>query len=289
MSGYRKVLVAVDGSDAGTNALRQACRLCASGSCPVTVVTAYPHLGDTEVEVITPRENLSAAMRAEALKLLDQARQTAEAEGFSISWTKAVEGPPFEVIVDTAQHGRFDLIVMGRRGLNRFERALMGSVTARVIGHAETDVLVVPREATLSWERILVPTDGSRHSRAAVEKAIELARTYQSRLDVISVVDAAEEFQFAETPGNLRELLRAQARKAVEEARALAAAGGEAAEGFVLEGAAHEAIAALARDRKTSVVVMGSHGRSGLRRLLLGSVAEKVIGAVGCPVLVARL
>jgi len=289
MSEYRKVLVAVDGSDAGTNALRQACSLSSAGPCPVTVVTAYPHLGDTEVEVITPRENISAALRAEALKILDRVKAAVEAEGLSISWMKAVEGPPFEAIVDTAQQGRFDLIVMGRRGLNRFERALMGSVTARVIGHAETDILVVPRDATLSWERILVPTDGSRHSRAAIEKAIDLARAYKSRLDIISVVDAADEFQFAETPGNLRELLAVQARKAVGDARALAAAGEVPAEGFVAEGQAHEAIASLAREQKTTVVVMGSHGRSGLRRLLMGSVAEKVIGAVTCPVLIARL
>jgi nucleotide-binding universal stress UspA family protein len=289
MGEYHKVLVAVDGSDAGTNALRQACRLSGAGPCPVTAVTAYPHLGDTEVEVITPRENISAALRAEALKILDRVKAAAEAEGLSISWMKAVEGPPFEAIVDTALQGRFDLIVMGRRGLNRFERALMGSVTSRVIGHAETDILVVPRDATLSWERILVPTDGSRHSRAAIEKAIDLARAYKSRLDVVSVVDAADEFQFAETPGNLRELLAVQARKAVGEARALAAAGEVPAEGFVAEGKAHEAIASLARDQKTTVVVMGSHGRSGLRRLLLGSVAEKVIGAVSCPVLIAWL
>ena len=232
MSEYRKVLVAVDGSDAGTNALRQACSLSGAGPCPVTVVTAYPHLGDTEVEVITPRENISAALRAEALKILDRVKAAAEAEGLAISWMKAVEGPPFEAIVDTALQGRFDLIVMGRRGLNRFERALMGSVTARVIGHAETDILVVPRDATLSWERILVPTDGSRHSRAAIEKAIDLARAYKSRLDIVSVVDAADEFQFAETPGNLRELLAVQARKAVGEARALAAAGGGSGRGI---------------------------------------------------------
>jgi nucleotide-binding universal stress UspA family protein len=289
MSEYRKVLVAVDGSEAGMNALRQACRLSGAAPCPVTVLTAYPRLLDTEVEVITPREDISASLRAEAMKVLDQTKRTAEAEGLTISWMKAVEGPPFEAIVETALQGRFDLIVMGRRGLTRFERALMGSVTARVIGHAETDILVVPRDATLSWERILVPTDGSRHSRAAIEKAVGLAKSYQARLDVISVVDAADEFQFAETPGNLRELLAVQARKAVEEAKAIAASGGVQAEGFVAEGTAHEAIATLGRDRRTSVVVMGSHGRSGLRRLLMGSVAEKVIGAVTCPVLIARL
>lgn len=289
MSEYHKALVAVDGSDASTNALRQACLLSGASPCPVTVITAYPRLVDTEVEVITHRESISAALRAEAEKILDQVRKTAEAEGLAISWMKAVEGPPFEAIVETALQGRFDLIVMGRRGLNRFERALMGSVTARVIGYAETDVLVVPRDATLSWERILVPTDGSRHSRAAIEKAIDLAQAYKARLDIISVVDAADEFQFAETPGNLRDLLAVQASKAVQEAKALAAAGGILAEGFVAEGTAHEAIAALARDQKTTVVVMGSHGRSGLRRLLMGSVAEKVIGAVTCPVLVARL
>lgn len=287
MGEYRKVLVAVDGSDAGTNALRQACHI--SPSCTVTAMTAYPGLEDTEVQVITSRESIGAALRAEALSVLDQAQKIAAAESLPLALTKAVRGAPFEAIVSTAQEGLFDLIVMGRRGRTRFERALMGSVTARVIGHAQTDVLVVPRGAAVSWQRILTPTDGSRHSRAAVEKAVELARTYGSRLDFVSVVDAADEFQFAETPANLRDLLAAHAHQAVDEARALAAAGGLRAEGFVVEGAAHEAIAALAADRKASLVVVGSHGRTGVRRLLMGSVAEKVIAAVTCPVLVARL
>ncbi|HEY5998186.1 MAG TPA: universal stress protein [bacterium] len=289
MSGYQKVLVAVDGSEAGTNALRQACRLSAGSPWPPTVMTAYPRLKDTEVEVISGREDIGAALRAEATKVLERARAAAEEDGFTLSWSKAVEGSPFEAIVETALAGRYDLIVVGRRGRTRLERAFMGSVTARVIGYADTDVLVVPRDAELAWDRVLVPTDGSRHSRAAVERAVDLASHYRAALDVVSVVDAADEFQFAETPANLRQLLAAHAHQAVDSAVATAAAGGIKAEGFVAEGAAHAAIAGLVRERGTTVVVMGSHGRGGLRRLLMGSVAEKVIGAVSCPTLVARL
>jgi nucleotide-binding universal stress UspA family protein len=287
MSEYRKVLVAVDGSDAGTNALRQACRL--STSCSVTALTAYPSLIYDEVEGISAREKFSNALREEAERVIGEAKRLAAAESLGLADTLTAEGEPFEVIVDAARRGRFDLIVMGRRGLTRFERALLGSVAARVIGHAETDVLVIPRGATVAWERILVPTDGSRHSRRAMEKAIELAKAYRAPIDIVSVVDAADEFQFAETPANLRDLLAVQARGAVEALRSLAAGEGVAAETFVLEGAAHEAIAAHAAGRKASVVVMGSHGRTGLRRLLMGSVAEKVIGAVACPVLIARV
>lgn len=286
MSEYRKVLVAVDGSDAGTNALRQACRL--SAACSVTALTAYPSLVYDEVEGISARQKFSDSLRTEAERISGEAKRVAAAESLGLADAQVVEGEPFEVIVDAAQRGRFDLIVMGRRGLTRFERALLGSVAARVIGHAETDVLVVPRGAAVSWERILVPTDGSRHSRRAMEKAIELAKTYRAPIDVVSVVDAADEFQFAETPANLRDLLAAQAREAAQALKSLAAGAGVAVEAFVLEGTAHEAIAAHAAARAVSVVVMGSHGRTGLRRLLMGSVAEKVIGAVACPVLIAR-
>jgi nucleotide-binding universal stress UspA family protein len=67
-----------------------------------------------------------------------------------------------------------------------------------------------------------------------------------------------------------------------------AEASGVKAEGFVKEGEAYQAIVDLAKERDVNIIVMGSHGRTGLKRLLMGSVAEKVIGYAPCPVLVTR-
>ena len=84
------------------------------------------------------------------------------------------EGEAWERITNLAEDEHCDLIVMGRRGLRRLERMMMGSVTARVIGHANRDVLVVPQGTALSFKRILVATDGSPTSVAGADHAINV-------------------------------------------------------------------------------------------------------------------
>ena len=80
------------------------------------------------------------------------------------------------------------MIILGRRGRTGLKRLMMGSVTARVIGHAACNVLVVPRAAKVEFKNILVATDGSKYSAAAASEAIGLAKRNGSKLTVISVV-----------------------------------------------------------------------------------------------------
>ena len=100
-----------------------------------------------------------------------------------------------------------DLIVMGRKGRHRIERALVGSVTARVIGHSRKDVLVVPDKTAIGWKTILLATDGSIYSKAAADKAIDLAKFYGGKLKVVSGVDVPSEF-YAEAPDAVEDLTK---------------------------------------------------------------------------------
>jgi nucleotide-binding universal stress UspA family protein len=175
---------------------------------------------------------------------------------------------------------------MGRRGLKRIDRTLVGSVTARVIGYTQRDVLVVPAGAVLGWKKILVATDGSRFSGIAVGKAIDFAAAYGGSLVVVSVVDVPAEF-YAEAPAAVEDMVR-KAKEYTAAVRTKAEAAGVRAETYVGEAEAFEAIVKLARDQAVNMIVVGSHGRTGLRRLLMGSVTEKVIGHAPCPVLVAK-
>jgi nucleotide-binding universal stress UspA family protein len=229
--------------------------------------------------------DVMGAMRKPCETALKEAEKLAKEEGVLIK-TVCEEGEIFERISDLAAAENCDLIVIGRRGLHRLERSLVGSVTARVIGYSQRDVLVVPGDTNVGFQRVLVATDGSKHCRAAVERAIDFSQSYGGAISVVSIVDVPAEF-YAEAPQVVDDMIH-KAKGYVEEVRKQAEASGVKAEGFVKEGEAYQAIVDIAKERNVNIIVMGSHGRTGLKRLLMGSVAEKVIGYAPCPVLVTR-
>jgi nucleotide-binding universal stress UspA family protein len=284
MERYRKILVAVDGSESGRNAFRQACRIVRHNNSWITAITVIPPYQD-QFQTLNVREKVSSALREEGEKILAGIRKIAGEEEIYAKEILA-EGSPIDCILNTAEENNFDLIVMGRRGRSRIEKALVGSVAGRVIGMSRHDVLVVPRSTVVAWDTLLVSTDGSKSSRSATEKALMLAETYGSRLKALSVVDVTEEFQ-AQAPDAVEALVNT-ARKYVTEITSLAAARGIEAEPFVREGESYAVITNLARDLSISMIIIGSHGRTGMKRLFMGSVAEKVIGYAPCPVLVAK-
>ncbi|MBI5101171.1 MAG: universal stress protein [Nitrospirae bacterium] len=282
MARYRKILVAVDGSESGKNAFRQACRIARQDKCWVTALTTVPIFSD-QFDVLSIREKVSATLKAEGDRILDDIRAVAQEEDVFIS-TLLMEGTPFDTIVDTADDGNFDLVVMGRHGRHRIEKALVGSVTARVIGSSKRNVLVVPAGSRIGWETILLATDGSKHSGTATRKAIDLAESYHGRLLALSVVDVTEEFQ-TEAPEAVDKMVT-DSLAFVETVKKNADSRGIATEALVREGETFEVITDLAGKYGSNVIVMGSHGRTGFGRLLMGSVTEKVIGYAPCPVLV---
>lgn len=283
MGKYRKILVAIDGSESGRNALLQAFRLAVDEKCWITAASVVPpYTGDLD---LTGVKDIRASLAKPCEAALREAERLAEEERILLK-TVFEEGETFERIVDLADSENADIIVMGRRGLRRMERVLVGSVTARVIGHTQRDVLVVPSGASVGWKRIVTATDGSRFSRVATDKAIAFAQAYGGSLLVLSVVDVPAEL-YAEAPAAVEDLIR-KAKGYTAAVRNQAAAAGVPVETFVGEAEADAAILNLAREQGADMIVVGSHGRTGLRRLLMGSVTEKVIGSATCPVLVVR-
>src|SRR4030066_717671 len=99
---------------------------------------------------------------------------------------------PHEYIVDEARKNRVGMIIMGRRGRAVFARTMMGSVTAKGLGYTLCRVLVVPKDAKLTFEKILIATDGSMHSEFASQEAISIAKRSGSTLIVLSVAKKDE-------------------------------------------------------------------------------------------------
>lgn len=283
MGRYRKILVAVDGSESAFHALRQSFKLAAGEKSWITVVSVIPPFdGNLELVGVT---DIRTALRQPYEKALAASKEIADAERALIK-TVCEEGEIHERIVDVAEAENCDLIILGRKGAHNIEKALMGSVTARVIGHSRKDILVIPSGSSVGWKKILVATDGSRYSRAAAERAVDFAKSYGGELRVVSVVDVPAEF-YAEAPKAVDGMIR-KAKGFIKDVRFRAGSTGVKTEGFVGEGEAYQVITDLARKEGVDVTVMSSHGRTGLGRLLMGSVAEKVIGHSSCPVLVVR-
>ncbi|MFH1702353.1 MAG: universal stress protein [Nitrospirota bacterium] len=283
MGRYRKILVAIDGSESSRNALRQAIKLANSEECWITVVSVIPsYTGDLSATFIG---DMRKAMAEPCEKALSEAEDIARSERALIK-TVCEEGEIYERIVDLADAENCDLIVMGRKGLSQIERAFMGSVAARVIGHSQRDVLVVPINTTIGWKSIFLNTDGSKYSEAATESAINFAKSYGGELMVLSVVEVTEEF-LARAPGMVEDMVK-KAKGFVEDVKKKAEESNIKTTPFVREGEAYRVITNLARENKADIIVLGSHGRTGLRRLLMGSVTAKVIGHSPCPVLVVK-
>jgi nucleotide-binding universal stress UspA family protein len=283
MGKYRKILVAVDGSESSKNALHQAFKLANEEKCWITVTSVVPPY-EGEIEILGVKD-IRAALRKPCEDALAEVEKTAKTERMLVK-TVCEEGEVYERIVDLADAENCDVIVMGRGGQRRIERTLIGSVTARVIGHTQRDVLVVPNGTTVGWKTIVLATDGSKYSTAAAERAIAFAKSYGGELKVLSVVDVPAEF-YGEAPQAVEDLVR-KAKGFVADVKKQAEAAGVKAETFVGEAEAYQAINNLAQEQKANIIIMGSHGRTGLRRLLMGSVTEKAIGYAPCPVLVVK-
>jgi len=135
------------------------------------------------------------------------------------------------------------------------------------------------------YEDILVPTDGSEGAANAIDEAIDMALAFDAALHTVYVTDTSGLSRTRGAPGALEEL-KSHGRDAVQSVIDQAeAAGVETIEATVATGAPHEAILKYVEDHGIDLVIMGTHGRTGLRRYLLGSVTERVVRASPVPVL----
>ncbi|WP_336134461.1 universal stress protein [Natronomonas amylolytica] len=138
------------------------------------------------------------------------------------------------------------------------------------------------------YDDILFPTDGSAGAEAALDHAIEQARIHGATLHILYVIEENVQVMAAGESDLLAEL-EAEGERIVEEARDRATeAGIEAVETAVKGGSPHRVIRTYADDHDVDVIVMGTHGRSGLDRLLLGSVAERTVRTSDRPVLTVQ-
>jgi nucleotide-binding universal stress UspA family protein len=274
-----KLLVATDGSIFSESAIREAinlARTCSSGLIVVSVIKTNPEFEDIVPEVFEKAEK-------EMREHLESTKIRASKEGIICEIVVHRGEEPFQDIVNDAARNQVDMIIMGTHGRTGLKRLMMGSVTAKVIGHAPCDILAVPLHARVKCKNILIATDGSRYSDAAASKAIGIAKRCGGSLIVISAALSDKEIIL---PDDDEEMI--MAKDNVKRIVQLTEREGVRTEGLTAKGKPYEAIVETAKQKRADLIVVGSHGRTGLDRLLMGSVTERVIGHSESAVLVVK-
>lgn len=268
INNLEKILLATDGSEFSSGAISEAIDLagkCSSKLMAIAVVEANAEYASMAPDMVEKEE-------ARAGVDLELVKTRAAGDGVDCETAVHTGDSAWQIVVDEARKNKAELIIMGRRGRTGMSRVAMGSVTAKVIGHAPCDVLVVPRDGADDYRKILVATDGSAHGEAAAAEAIKMAKKTDGSLIALSVASSETETEEAE--------------QAVLKVKQMAESAGIACETQVSSGKNYIEIVEKAKEIDASLIVLGCHGRTGLGRLLMGSVTERVIGHASCAVLV---
>jgi nucleotide-binding universal stress UspA family protein len=141
-------------------------------------------------------------------------------------------------------------------------------------------------------KKILVPVDFSAHSAEALRFAADLGRRYDASLDLLHVFQtmayALPEGYVVPSPEQLDAIMKHFQQQLETAKRSALAAGAPIVEVTLLQGGVASAILRVAEERQHDLIVMGTHGRTGMKHLMLGSVAEHIVRAAACPVLTVR-
>lgn len=282
-----KLLLPTDGSDFNEGAIREAINLakkCSSKIIAVSVIETNP-----EYETIAPQ--LVEKAEKEARVHLESVKERASNEGVECEIIACHGEEPYKCIVEEAEKNIVNMIIMGSRGRTGIKRLMLGSVTAKVIGHSFCNVLVVPREAKLECKNIVAATDGSRFGRAALYEAIEIAKRCNSNLAIVTVITSEELVHIEHSRIQLTSAADEEMKKMernIKELKELATKEGVPTEGLILSGVPAETILNAAKTKNAGLIIVGSHGRTGIDRVLVGSVAERVIVLSTSAVLVVK-
>jgi nucleotide-binding universal stress UspA family protein len=294
---WKKVLVPTDFSAASIHSLQYAIGVCREMGATLSLVHVVPTLfpaDSSHIGAVVEEKR----MVKEAKLFLENFREKEIPQSIAGS-NVILTGSPWHEITELAATDKFDLIVIGTHGHTALQHLWLGSTAENVVRHAPCAVLTVreqqiavfmPGENPIHARKILVPTDFSELSNKAVEKAVALAQRFNAKIDLVHVLEPAPypEFGYVHIPmkeGGLRKEAEGQFEKLRARIPALAELVNYTP---VRTGNAPYEIVQTARQLNSDLIVIGTHGRTGIKRLALGSTAEKVVRHAPCPVLVLR-
>ncbi len=288
---YDDILVPTDGSDHAARAAVHAEYLAATFDASVHLLCAVDidaHAGPFSAGGVGEEfiDELRADAR-ESIRDTEQRLETAEVQ------TDVRTGRPSATILDYVEEADIDLITMGTHGRTGVRRTVLGSVAERVVSHADVPVLTtrVPDDGTIDaaidFEEVLVPTDGSDAVEPAVEHGLAVAEQTGARVHAVHVVYVGTGVSSPgiATPGEVLSELESVGEDATEQVARRAREAGLDAVTEVRTGTPADSLVEYADEADIDLLAMGTAGRTGLSRFLLGSTTEQVIRHADQPVL----
>ncbi|MBI5773053.1 MAG: universal stress protein [Verrucomicrobia bacterium] len=292
----RRILVPVDFSKSSLAALQHALALAQRYDAQLLVLHALEPLhADMLIDVTQAQRDARAAAHERLTKLADATKRVWPRTGRELR-----TGHPVAIVTAMAKRMNADLIVMGTHGRTGFKRALMGSVAERVVRHAPCPVLTVALRATLTRTditpafklgKILVPIDFSNIAKDALPWATSLAARFDAELILLHVV---EKFPIDYLLGRqltdrtIARLMKRTGAGLERMAGSLSKSTGVHVSAVVRTGTPYGEICQAAKTLGANLIVLTTHGYTGLKHVWLGSTAERVVRHAPCPVLAVR-
>jgi nucleotide-binding universal stress UspA family protein len=205
--------------------------------------------------------------------------------------TGVVEGEPSETILEYADDHDVDVIAMGTHGRTGLNHYIAGSVTERVVRLADVPVLTVratdQSQSVGEYDAVLVPTDGSEPAATAIDHGLAIAEMTGARVHAVNIFDVGDVAVSPNytPPSEVREHLESEGEAATDRIATQARERGLDAITEVRDGFPASDILDYADEHDIDLITMGTTGRTGLTRYLLGSTTERIIRHAEIPVL----
>ncbi len=280
---YERILLPIDGSDVADAAAEAAVAIARRFDAELHVVHVL-EFGELPPEFEDDAADEFAHLGEEAVRSATELATDAGVDATGV----ILEGgrPVYRAVLEYTDEHDVDCLVMGTYGRTGLDRFVLGSVAERLLRESPVPVVTVHEETVVdsTFDSVLVPTDGSDCAAAAVDHAIELATATDAALHVVTVVDLGVfwDESAAIALDALEDAGERVTQRVVERA---GDAGVATAETAVLNGTPHHEILSYADEHDVDCIVMGTHGRTGLDRVLLGSVTERVVRHSDVPVI----
>jgi len=279
---FDRILFPTDGSDGASDAFDHVLDLAADHGATVHVL----NVADTTHDSITRIDGeIVDVLEREGEEVVEAAADRAADRGVE-TVTEVLQGGVAETIVAYADEYGIDLVVTPTRGRTGFDRLLLGSTTERVVRESTVPVLSIRpdgEQARYPYRNVLVPTDGSERATDALERALTLADRAGATVHVLNVVGVGTVGQ--EGYSGVDAMIEGAEETVAEAAATAEETGVEVVEAVEVGSSAARGIRSYVDENEIDLVVMGTQGRTGIERYLLGSVAERTVRTSPVPVL----
>jgi nucleotide-binding universal stress UspA family protein len=292
----KQILVPVDFSDTSDKAIELAAFMAAKFGSEITLyhVVVLFKVEDADLdEKMELYENLFHSLKEKAEEKSDSRIELVAKQKVPVHKVIVRGLAASDSILEYIDNHPVDLVIMGTHGKSGIQKVIQGSVTERIVRLSPVPVLTVhPETPTIDFDNILVPVDFSVYSEKALQYAVEIAKKYNSKLHCFHVVQkeihpsfySAGITSLFELDHQLEDRI---INKMKEELKPFRNEGLQVQFG-VAEGKPVKEILTYASNHEIDLIVMGTHGLTGMNHLLMGSVSEKVVRHANVPVIVVK-